>query len=213
MDRKPPAPPKQPKDPDNPSAQFGRTYAADYLRKAEIESMLATFDRADPVQLRNRALIVVLWRSGLRVSEALALRPIDIDMDALTIRVLHGKGDKARTVGIDPGARAVLVEWLRLRATWAPPTATTVFCTTSGARVLSSYVRAMLPRVAAAAGVQRRVHPHIFRHTYAVELVRERVPVPMIQRLLGHSSLATTTTYLASLAPEDALDMVRGREW
>jgi len=71
----------------------------------------------------------------------------------------------------------------------------------------------MLPRLARKADVNKRVHAHGFRHTFAVELTREGVPVIYIQRLLGHSSLATTSVYLASLSPEEALDSVRFREW
>ena len=61
-----------------------------------------------PAGLRNRALIAVLYRAGLRVNEALDLWPKDIDLQAGSIRVLHGKGDRARTVGIDPSGGAVV---------------------------------------------------------------------------------------------------------
>lgn len=159
---------------------------------------------------RNKALIVVLWRSGLRLAEALALRPQDVDYVNQTVRVLHGKGDKARTVGIDEKALTVLREWQDVRGfTEEEP----LFCTTKGTPIFQDYVRAMLPRVAKKAGVSKRIHAHGFRHTFAVELARERVPTAHIQRLLGHSSLATTSIYLASLSPEEALDAVRGREW
>lgn len=212
--RKPPVV-KVPKDPDNPSPQFGRTYPADHLRRDEIMAMLAAFDAGDPVDLRNRTLMVVLWRSGLRISEALALTPNNVDLVDLSIRVLHGKGDKARTANLDPGAARAIREWLPVRATYVPGIGDggPLFCTSSGKRVIPSYVRAMLPRMGERAGVTRRVHAHGFRHSYAVELMREGVPVAHIQRLLGHSNLATTTTYLASIAPEEALNMVRGREW
>jgi integrase len=62
-------------------------------------------------------------------------------------------------------------------------------------------------------GVTKRAHAHALRHTFAVELAREGVPMPLIQQLLGHSSLAVTSVYLASLSPEEALDAVRNREW
>lgn len=204
-----------PKDPDNPSAQYGRTYPAEHLRRAEIMDMLAAFDQRDPVDMRNRTLMVVLWRSGLRVSEALALTPNDIDLEYMSIRVLHGKGDKARTVGLDAGARDAIVAWLPIRNAFVPNLSPRdpLFVTKGGNQVLSSYVREMLPRMGERAGVERRVHAHGFRHSFAVELVREGTKLPDIQRLLGHTNLATTATYLASLNPEDALNVVRGRTW
>jgi integrase/recombinase XerD len=102
----------------------------------------------------------------------------------------------------------VLQDYLGRRRAWSDY----LFCTRTGAPLDTSYVRAMLPRLAKKAGVQRRVHAHIFRHTFAVELAREGVPMPLIQRLLGHASLATTSVYLSSLAPEEALNIVRERE-
>lgn len=158
--------------------------------------------------------MAVLWRTGLRISEALALREWDFDRDAKTIRVMRGKGGKARTVGIDEQGATLLSEWLNLRRLkWDPPASAPVFCTRSGGQTLPSYARDMVRAAAVRAGLERRVHPHAFRHTFTVELVRAGVPLPHIQRLLGHASLATTSNYVASLSPEETLDQVRGREW
>jgi len=70
--------------------------------------------------VRNRALIAVLWRCGLRISEALALELRDVDLDAGTVRVRHGKGDKSRTVGIDEQTAALLARWLDRRKKLSP---------------------------------------------------------------------------------------------
>lgn len=159
---------------------------------------------------RNRALITVLWRAGLRLGEALALRQIDIGWTAQTIRVLHGKGDRARTVGLDKRAIRVLSDWAHIRNgdEWGP-----MLCTRDFKPLKQSYVRALLPRLARKAGVRKRVHAHGFRHSFAVGLAQEHVSMVNIQRLLGHASLGTTSVYLTSLSPEEALDAVRGREW
>lgn len=161
---------------------------------------------------RNRALIVLMWRAGLRLAEALAVKIWDVDLNNKTIRVMHGKGDKARTVGFDDRAAEELRAWARVRGTLTNEK-DLLICTRHGDPLHQSYVRAMLPRLAKKAGVNKRVHAHGFRHTFAVELTREGVPVIHIQRLLGHSSLATTSVYLASLSPEEALNSVRFREW
>lgn len=185
----------------------GQTFPTESLQRVEVESLLNAADDGTWYGKRNHALIVLLWRSGLRISEALALRKNDVDWNARAIRVLRGKGSKMRTVGIDAEAIAVLQEMASTHES------SYLICTRAGKPLSSPYVRVMLNRLAKKAGVTRRVHPHIFRHTFAVELVREGVSMPLIQRLLGHSSLAVTSAYLESLSPEEALNAVRGRVW
>jgi len=196
---------------------MGRKFPAEHLRREEVLALLEACGRSD-TGLRNRALITSMWRSGLRLGEALALEWKDVDPEARTIRVLHGKGDHARTTGTDPQAFQVLEDWRarreELAKNWSgDPRGRPLFCTLRGGPIGQSYVRSMLPRLARRAGVERRVHAHIFRHTFAVDLLRRGVNIVNIQRLLGHSSLATTATYLASLSPEEALDAVRNAEW
>lgn len=187
-----------------------RKYPAEHYTRAECLALLDACG-ATWTGRRNAALIAMLWRSGLRLAEALAVRPRDIDFGGSTIRVLHGKGDKARTVGMDAHESGNLRLWLDERGDYSPDAP--VICTRKGGQLHQSYVRAMFPRLAERAGVHRRVHAHGLRHTFAVELSRAGVPVRDIQQLLGHSSLAVTSIYLASLSPEDALKHVRGREW
>jgi len=186
-------------------------YPAEHYTREECLSLLEACGDSW-VGLRNKALITIMWRAGLRLSEALALRPVDIDWTAKTIRVLHGKGDKARTVGIDEGGLEVIKTYLN-NTDHVFKVTDLLLITRDGGAIDQSYVRTMLPRIATKAGVHKRVHAHGFRHTFAVDLLRERVPMVHIQRLLGHSSLATTSVYLASLSPEEALDAVRSRVW
>jgi site-specific recombinase XerD len=154
---------------------------------------------------------VVLWRGGLRVSEALALQAKDFDPDAGTIRVLHGKGDEARTVALDPQAFALVERWLRLRTMLGLSRAGRVFCTLKGRPLDPSYLRQLLPRLARRAGIDKRVHPHGLRHTHAAELAREGVPVNVIQLQLGHRSIGTTTRYLQHVAPQELVERIRER--
>jgi site-specific recombinase XerD len=167
--------------------------------------------------MRNEALLIVLWRTGLRCAEALELRANDVDLHAGAIRVRHGKGDRSRTVGIDPEAMAVLERWMRLRAQLPYPRVNPLFCTISeprpGRALDDSYVRTMLRRLARRAGVTRRVHPHAFRHTYAVECSREGIAPELLRRQLGHASLHTTTVYLQGIAPADVIEAMQRRAW
>ena len=161
---------------------------------------------------RAAALIAVLWRAGLRLAEALALEPKDVDIPTGTVEILHGKGDKARTVGLDPRACTLVAEWLSIRPYYAPE-AGPLFCTRDGGQLSQGYVRALLSRLAASAGIRKRVHPHGLRHTMAREMVREGLDIVTIQRQLGHSKLATTQTYVSTIAPEEVIAKVRKRTW
>ena len=93
----------------------GRTYPAEVLTENEVKSLIQCCSNRAPTGIRNRALITVLYRGGLRLSEALALKPKDLDPDAGTVTVLHGKGDRRRTVGLDPGAMAIVMRWVGQR--------------------------------------------------------------------------------------------------
>lgn len=189
----------------------GKRYPAEVLSREEVRLLMAACSRRAPTGLRNRAAVGVLYRTGLRVSELLALKTKDIDRKASTLRVLRGKGKKARTVGIDAGAVALLDEWLTVRASRGIKGSAPIICTLRGGPVSPEYMRQMLKRMAKRAGIDRRVHPHMLRHSFAVELVGEGVPMPIIQRLLGHSSLSTTATYLQGLRPQQAIDAIRAR--
>ena len=194
----------------------GKKYPAEILTRAEVERLLRACNARRPVGIRNRALISVIYRTGLRLNEALALEPKDIDVNAGTVRVLHGKGDKARTVGIDPAGSAFVLAWFPhwerimapLRGHGGP-----LFCTLGGKRIQPSYVRQLLPRLGRKANIQTRCHAHGLRHTHSAELAAEGVPVNMIQAQLGHESLATTDTYLRHIRPEDLIERIRAREW
>jgi len=148
-----------------------------------------------------------------RLSEALALRPKDINFEIGAVTVLHGKGDRLRTVGIDPGADPHIKAWIERRATLNPPADAPLFCTLKGGPMYSSAVRETLYRLAKRAGIEKRVHPHGFRHTHAYELMMEGIPMPIIQRQLGHASLATTDTYLSHIAPKLVIETMGKREW
>ncbi len=135
------------------------------LSEAEAIALLKACSLRAPTGVRNRALIAVLWRCGLRISEALALELRDVDLNAGTVRVRHGKGDRSRTVGLDEQTTALLARWLDRRKKLSPGARAAIFCTLQGGRIDTSYVRRLLPRLAAKAGIDRRVHAHGLRHT------------------------------------------------
>jgi len=180
------------------------------LTSAEVSALLRQCSLTAPTGVRNRALISVLYRTGIRITEALDLRPSDVNAERNTIRVLHGKGDKVRTVGMDDGGMAMVQRWMDARARLGHR-AGPLFCTLAGAPLSDSYVRTMLRRIGAKAGIEKRVHPHGLRHTHAVDMINEGVPMPTIQQQLGHEPLSTTDTYLRGLAAVDLAEMARNR--
>jgi len=196
-----------------PPANKGRRLPPEVLTDGEVSALLRACSTRAPTGIRNRALIVLMYRGGLRVGEALALRPKDLDRQAGTVRVLHGKGDRARTVGLDPQAFAVLERWLDKRAARGINGHAPIFCTLKGRPVSTSYVRVLLPRLARKAKIEKRVHPHGLRHTHAAELAREGVPARLIQEQLGHGSLQTTDAYLKRIAPQELIEAMQRREW
>jgi len=197
-------------------ANAGHTYPAEVLTRDEVNRLLAACSRRGNAGLRTRALITLLYRSGLRVAEALALRPKDIDLENGTVTVLHGKGDRRRTVGVDAQALAVVQLWLDRRRQLGIGVGSPVFCTISqpnpGQEMHSSVVRECFKDLAVKAGIDKRVHPHGLRHTHASELAREGVPLHVIRKQLGHQDLATTARYIDHLTPWEVIDAIRSRE-
>ncbi len=194
-------------------ANKGQKLPVEILTPEEIKALIRTCSSRAPTGLRNRALLTLLYRGGRRLSEALALYPKDVDPDCGTVTVLHGKGNKRRAVGLDPGAFAVLERWMDRRRERGLNGRYALFCTLQGQPLKSAYVRALLPRLARKAGIEKRVHAHGLRHTHAAELARERIPVNLISRQLGHSGVGVTARYLDHIAPEEVVAAMQRREW
>ena len=159
-----------------------------------------------------RALIAVLWRGGLRIQEALALRERDLDPRRGSLLVRRGKGGRRRETGMDSWGWEQLAPWL---AAQVELPVGPLFCIidgpTRGRSWSSAGVRIELRRLATQAGVRRRFAPHQLRHAHAVELAREGVPLNVIQRQLGHANLGTTSIYLQGIDTEEIIATVHAR--
>ncbi len=195
------------------NGQPRRRFPAEILTDDEVRQLLDACNCRSSTGVRNRALIAVLYRGGLRINEALDLLPKDIDLEAGSIRILHGKGDRSRTVGIDPAAGDVVAYWLAVRAQLGLGGHQPVFCTLAGARMGDAYIRVLLPRLARKAGIDKRVHAHGLRHTHAAQLRAEGVDIGIISKQLGHRSIATTARYLDHIAPQQVIETIRRRCW
>ncbi len=190
-----------------------RRLPPEVLTDAEVCALMQACGRHAPTGLRNRALIALLYRAGLRINEALSLYPKDLELTDGSVRVLHGKGGRSRTVGLDPGAAAIIERWLDVRSRLGLGGRHPVVCTLRGRPMSAAYVRVMLKRLAARAGIDKRVHAHGLRHTHAAQLRAEGVDIGIISRQLGHASITTTARYLDHIAPTAVIEAIRSRSW
>lgn len=189
----------------------GMKYPADPPTVDEIVAVMRQTGE-DRHGRRLRALIVVLWRAGLRIQEALALAETDLDERRGSVLVRHGKNDKRREVGMDAWAWSTLAPWITDRTVLpVGPLCCVIDGPTRGRAWSASAVRVEQRRVARDAGVRRRFAPHQLRHAHAVELLHEGIPLPLIQRQLGHSYLSTTGTYLQGIDSEEIISAVHAR--
>lgn len=169
-----------------------------HLRPGEIEALLEAPSAAmGPLALRDRALLELLYATGLRVSELVSLDWRDIDLRGRVLRVL-GKGGKERMVPFGRPASTALKRWLtawdelfRKSSGRDEP----VFLNARGGRLSDRSVRRTIDRYVSQAAVARGVHPHTLRHTFATHLLENGADLRAIQELLGHASLKTTQKY------------------
>lgn len=156
------------------------------LSKGEVHRLLNAIH-----QPRYQAMAMVMYGSGLRIAEVRALQVEDIDGARGVIRVLHGKGDKARETKLSP----VLYGWLR--AYWARtrPPLPYLFADRGGRLPFLPTIRAALAKAAEGAGIRKRVTPHTLRHCFATHLLEEGTDTRVVAALLGHSSINTTIRY------------------
>src|SRR4051794_2118708 len=193
------------------AAQKGFRYPADPPTVEEIVSVMRGAGDG-PHGRRLRGLIVVLWRAGLRIHEALALNESDLDRRRGSLLVRRGKGGRRREVGMNEWAWEQLQPWIdaRVELPVGP-----LFCVingpTRGRPWSPAAARADLRRLAAAAGVRRRFAPHQLRHAHAVEMAHEGVPLIVIQRQLGHSNLGITSIYLQGIDNAEIIEAVHAR--
>ena len=160
--------------------------------------MLKQIDLSCPIGIRNYAIIIMMYRAGLRVSEVCNLTLSDVNFETGLIYVQQGKYSKDRYVPMDSDVIKTCQDWLKVR-----PQSDYFFCTMQGGKLNQRYIREMCYRLSKKAGVyiqdgteQKPVSPHKLRHTCFTEMLREGTAnIREIQQLAGHSSLNTTMIY------------------
>lgn len=149
---------------------------------------------SEPLDIRDRAIVELLYSSGLRLSELVGLDLPDLDLASAQVRVL-GKGRRERILPVGRYAQEALREWLAVRSSWAAPEQAAVFVSRRGQRLGPCGVQMRVRRIGIRAGIGERLHPHRLRHAFASHLLESSGDLRAVQELLGHADLATTQIY------------------
>jgi integrase/recombinase XerD len=185
---------------DNPAAELELPRRARTLPRtlspAEAERLVEAAGGVAPRDLRDRALVELLYGAGLRISEALGLARSDVDLDGRLLRAL-GKGDKERIVPMGrPAVDAVTRYLARGRPFLERRPRPELFLNARGGPLSRSGAFLILRRLAAVAGLEpERIHPHLLRHSFATHLLEGGADLRSVQEMLGHADLSTTELY------------------
>jgi integrase/recombinase XerC len=154
---------------------------------------LLDWDSNEPLAIRDRAIMELLYSSGLRLSELLNLEVSDLDLKDGTVRVT-GKGRKTRVVPVGRHARNALQQWLGIRATFTTQ-ASALFLSRRGERLAPRTLQQRLQQWGNKRGLPMRLHPHMLRHSCASHVLESSSDLRAVQELLGHADIATTQIY------------------
>lgn len=196
------------------SRQSGHRALPKYLEPGEWSRVLATVDSRTPTGRRDMALYLLLWRTGMRIGEALNLTSADFDRRTGRIRLPKDGRAGSDTVyaPVDaPRMAEALDAWDRQRAEWDPSRESPYyFITKHRGPVNPEQVRQTLRRRGKKAGIPETVTPHMFRHSFAVELLQEGYDLRQVQDALRHADVSTTQVYM-HLVPNHRERLMKGR--
>ena len=160
----------------------------------EEAAKLVTVAGDDPLSQRDRALFELAYSSGLRLAELAGLDCDRLDLANGEVKVM-GKGSKERIVPVGAPAREALRVWLSARRALASPGEQAVFVARHGRRISARAIQRRLEGRAQTQGIDRHVHPHMLRHSFASHVLQSSGDLRAVQELLGHASIASTQVY------------------
>jgi integrase/recombinase XerD len=160
------------------------------LSEADVEALLAAPDTATPLGLRDRAMLETLYATGLRVSELVALKTFEVNLDANVLRAM-GKGSKERLVPLGEEAAHWISTYLKQRKS----SAQALFVTSRGGGMTRQAFWHLIRRYGARAIPGKKLSPHVLRHAFATHLINHGADLRVVQLLLGHADISTTQIY------------------
>ena len=171
-------------------------YLPETLSREEVQSLLAAAAGKTALEIRDRAIFELLYASGLRVSELCGARLENLDLEKGFIRVV-GKGNKQRLVPVGSSARDALDRYLRLGRPElvGKRTGGEVFLSVRGRKLTNQRIWQLLVALGKRAGLQKEIHPHMLRHSFATHLLEGGADLRIIQEMLGHADISTTQIY------------------
>ncbi|MFA6449183.1 MAG: tyrosine-type recombinase/integrase [bacterium] len=170
------------------------------LSQDEIRQLMNAPGPDDPNRLRDRAILLLLYSAGLRVSELVTLKMEQALVDRQAIRI-HGKGAKDRILPLSDSCRAALIDYFLDREKKLPKTIDPrmpAFVTEKGHPMTVRMIQYMVEKYGRDSGISLHVYPHLIRHTIATHLIEEGCDVEAVRQTLGHENLATTSIYIKS---------------
>ncbi len=165
------------------------------LSRREAADLIALTDDGSFVSVRNRLILLLMYRAGLRVSEAVAIKPRDLERDGV-IHLYDAKGGDGTAYFTPEEVLPTLDVYLPFRSLWGGDPSLPLILNPNGTPVTVRYVQRLVERLKAKAGIVGIVTPHVFRHSFATELIEDGFPLHEVQRLLRHANIATTEVYL-----------------
>jgi len=181
----------------NPAADVAAPLAGKKLPELldvdEINHLLAALPQ-DPLKLRDHAVIELMYSSGLRLSELVSLDVGDVDLSQGQVHVL-GKGNKARYLPVGRAARKALKRWLEVRAAKVKDNENALFISHRGRRLSARAVQQRMAQLGRELGLDKHIHPHMLRHSFASHLLESSNDLRAIQEMLGHADISTTQIY------------------
>ena len=157
-------------------------------------SQLLDIQETDPLSLRDKAIMELIYSSGLRLSEIVRLNPIDLNLSDKSLTVI-GKGDKTRMLPIGNEAIKSLRSWLSCRNELANPEEEALFVGSRGNRLSRRSIQSRIKHWARKNGIQQDVYPHLLRHSFATHMLEASGDLRAVQELLGHKDISTTQVY------------------
>jgi site-specific recombinase XerD len=183
-----------------PRVKIPRSSSNKPLATKTIFKILKSFDRSKWMGMRNFTIVSILWALGLRVNELLNMKRKDINLDydpehKTGTLLVHGKGGKERTLFIVDTLYDTIINYLSLKKT-PKRQGSLLFPGTKGKTIGGSRVRQLIQEAAGRLGLNARVVPHVFRHTFATDMYNRNVPIEAIKEMMGHETLRETSVYI-----------------